>query len=486
LDEEERDIKKSAFKGGEYKDGDMKKVEMLSEKGLRFQMTSTFGFGNTFDEDRVTSNQGNSSNGAWFLVPIDLPADRIVHEVHSLEKEIQAKREMNVLQCFFAKEFLPDSPGEPSDNGLSGEQVKTKLIPLEDISMNAGSGKSEPLSHNEDNNFSGYNDQNNFAHVIQNSVHQHHQHAPATEENFYNPSKPLAAAATLENTTSTSASATSSGAGLSLNIDSDYLKQILQTVMKTNEPAVPVIAPVVEEKKKKTLLSLDIDMIKAAEADATQAALSSPISPPKYEYKRSGSRWSDETITSKNAATPTETSATNGGWSSSNKYTSNNGGYNKPNGYFNSNESGTNASSGDRSGYNSGRNVFTNNFKRGIGNRPGSTSSSSGGSFNDKFRGGYNNGYDNNRYNSNESNRSGGSYQSSRNNSSYNSYNGDRHNSNDRYGKSSTYNNSGSSRRGEDEKTSDRGSTTRIETPAAVPIAAASVSNTNISSGKWL
>jgi hypothetical protein len=518
LDEEEREIKKCAFKGGEYKDGDMKKIEMLSEKGLRFQMTSSYGFNNNYELSEERASPSGAS--AWTLVTIDLPADLVIYEVRSLEKEIQAKRELNVLQCFLTKEYLPDTPGEPATTDVD-EQVKTRLIPLEDVTgggVDTKSGESAEIEEKPHSpvvgSFGSFGPAESTSSSYSNGGHNY-QH----REQFYNPAKSLTPAAVELTATTTSAGASSStGGGLSIaSLDNDYLKQILQTVRKTSETTAAATPPAhsyhepppsyslsgdrrsssssSSSNNKKTLLNLDADTIRAAEASATHAATSptGDLPPAKHEYKRS--RWSDEPAVPITTATVAET---NSGWSSTNnKYggsgssttTANTNGYSKS--YYNSDNSS--------SGGSTGRNVFTNNFKRGIGNRGGGGYSSTSGSTNNTYRAGYSNGSSstNNSYNGNSRFDSSRGYQNnSHSNSGRGGYNNNSYNANkyssDRKPSSSGY----SSRRDEDSRettTERRSSPTRVEAApvvvaaaTAVPVVTASVSGTNLSSGKWL
>lgn len=133
LDEIEREIKRSAHKGG-----DIAKIEKLNEKELRFKMHSP--------EDDLSLN--NTNNWPTSLIPIDLPDTINIPEIKSIEHEIQLKREQDILAVLMFKQFLPDSPSEPSesDNSSSNDLSdfnQTKLIPLDDVSLNTSNNPSD-------------------------------------------------------------------------------------------------------------------------------------------------------------------------------------------------------------------------------------------------------------------------------------------------------------------------------------------------------
>ena len=120
LDEIEREIKKNAFKGG-----DMAKIEKLNEKELKFKHHDDF----SFDNVQLTEVEWPA------LIPIDLPDYIVQPVICSAEHEVQLKREKDILEVLMFKQFLPDSPSEPTD--LTPVTTSTKLIPLEDVNLSS-------------------------------------------------------------------------------------------------------------------------------------------------------------------------------------------------------------------------------------------------------------------------------------------------------------------------------------------------------------
>ncbi|OTF72858.1 hypothetical protein BLA29_011855, partial [Euroglyphus maynei] len=76
----------------------------------------------------------------WHLIPIDIDPSNILVErgKDSRERIIQTERMQTTLECFYFHNQLPDSADEPDNNAyeimsdLSSQDMKTKIIPLED------------------------------------------------------------------------------------------------------------------------------------------------------------------------------------------------------------------------------------------------------------------------------------------------------------------------------------------------------------------
>ena len=261
------------------------------------------GFTSSFNNNNEDNKSVFGGNKAWRLVPIDLPADMVVHEIKSEEKLIQERRELNTLQSFLTKEYLPETPTEPNDtNNNSPDLIRTKRIPLEDISLNESATSDESS-----NSFNRYNSMNEQTSLIRQESYQR-QPSPV-EENFYNPNKSLPQPTSVNETTTSSSSSVTSILSLA-SLDKAYLKNILDSVSKPTEST----------KERRTLLPLTLEVKAAAESTAVGAPDSpngSPTTPRSSEYKRNGaSRWSSNTDTDNsngNTATSTNT------WSS-NKY----------------------------------------------------------------------------------------------------------------------------------------------------------------------
>lgn len=159
LDESERENKKAAFKGGDFD-----KIEKLNEKELKFK----------HHEDEMIVPDGSEISLPWpSLIPLELPDHIVQPEIKSVEHEIQLKREQNILAVLMFKQFLPDSPSEPTDSdniNSNTEGFTSKIIPLDDVTLNQSSEvdnsleivnhENEPAlknNHHQLNN--GYNDQ---------------------------------------------------------------------------------------------------------------------------------------------------------------------------------------------------------------------------------------------------------------------------------------------------------------------------------------
>jgi len=154
LDEIEREIKRSAFKGG-----DIAKIEKLNEKELKFKMNPSSFINNTNNSENIDE----LNNWPSSLIPIDLPESIPIPEIKSIEHEIQLKREQNTLAVLVFKQFLPDSPSEPneSDNLTNTTNpldfYPTKIIPFEDATLNVQSDMENQLL----NEISNQNNTNN-------------------------------------------------------------------------------------------------------------------------------------------------------------------------------------------------------------------------------------------------------------------------------------------------------------------------------------
>ena len=441
LDESERDIKKTALM---QKGVDMSKYEKMSEKEMRFKLTHSYGFSNTFDQTSEAEQAASAAAAAansWFLIPIDLPEHSAAREIRSSEKEIQAKREQSTLQCFLTKEYLPETPGEPLDlnNNNDSELVKTKLIPLEEVTTNnldLSVHETEYHSHQQTNNkkeplLSAHSPTSDF---YDNSSEQ--------ENRFYNPTKSLqsreqdvVAAASTTNTITNAATipnpvyaldtsklaniASLSSSLLKSDLEADNLKKILNNLLNSNsgnsivDPTSNLVAA--------SATDIDIRQIGSTTTTTTTSNVQdTPISPTltKEERPRSGSRWGQET---------------NSNWS--------NNTYNNNNNNSTSNTNNTQkppyykANSYESSAEPSGRNVFSNNFKRGIGNRPSSNTS-------DNFR---SNNYSNSFSNSNRGYDRGGYGNNNSNSSSNSNRNYSNNNYNNRYDRNRPYTSSSSS-----------------------------------------
>lgn len=163
LDETEREIKKNAFKGG-----DMAKIEKLNEKELKFK-----------HHDEHEPVEIAEVENVWpTLIPLDLPDSICQPEVKSVEHDIQIQRELNTLGVLMFKEFLPPSPSEPDlDNTNKFETITSKIIPLEDVTLNQSSDIDTSIDKNQNevnnqeanesnsnsyNSTSLFNQQNNF------------------------------------------------------------------------------------------------------------------------------------------------------------------------------------------------------------------------------------------------------------------------------------------------------------------------------------
>ena len=135
LDEAEKALKKS----GLVKGGDMAKIERLGEKELRFKIHNGGGGYEAaeYGANNEIGEQGNGNTWPAQLIKIDLPDTVIQAEIHSVENEIQKIREANTLAVLMFKQFLPDSPSEPTEDSKSSsiEQIQSKVIPLEDITQ---------------------------------------------------------------------------------------------------------------------------------------------------------------------------------------------------------------------------------------------------------------------------------------------------------------------------------------------------------------
>lgn len=102
----------------------MAKIEKLNEKELKFKHHDDFSFENIHQSEVFE----------WpALIPIDLPDHIVQPQICSAEHEIQLKREKDILEVLMFKQFLPDSPSEPTD--LTPVTISTKLIPLEDVNL---------------------------------------------------------------------------------------------------------------------------------------------------------------------------------------------------------------------------------------------------------------------------------------------------------------------------------------------------------------
>lgn len=135
LDESERENKKAAFKGGDFD-----KIEKLNEKELKFKH---------HEESGIINGADGEGSLPWpTLIPIDLPDFIVQPEIKSVENEIQLKREQNILAVLMFKQFLPDSPSEPSDSdniNSNSEGFTSKIIPLDDVTLNQSSESENAL-----------------------------------------------------------------------------------------------------------------------------------------------------------------------------------------------------------------------------------------------------------------------------------------------------------------------------------------------------
>ena len=146
-------IKKSAFQEG----GDISKIEKLNEKELKFKIHATTA--SSYANGEYSSEYGASADAdapkwpANGLTPIDLPETSIV--IKSAENEIQKKRELSTLAVLVFKQFCPDSPSEPTDaDSKSSIESITKIIPLEDITLNGQQQSSHSTNAQSDYNMS--------------------------------------------------------------------------------------------------------------------------------------------------------------------------------------------------------------------------------------------------------------------------------------------------------------------------------------------
>jgi hypothetical protein len=479
----------------------MAKAEKLNEKEMRFKMTRSYGFSNSnFDDDLPSTittplssssvpvpNNNNFSNLnsapaiVWRLIPIDLPDHISRPEIKSLEREIQTEREKSTLQCFFLKEFLPDTAGEPSphdnDSNSLDQTIKTKIIPLEEIGHN---NMMDTNTNLEDqalaDSLTRYNSNVNNHHNNQpsNLISQelktdipfvNNIHKNPVEEKFYNPkSAHLLPSPTSINppaqffpqpSTNQNHQETLTNGDNVLNIlnlgtsllrsdqEAEDLKKILEKILK--KPSSQT-SEILESSK-------DVD-----HRDLTTTTSMPTSAPPK------------KTLLS--APPPSQPTLVENNNSSSNNE------YRRPNSRWNNVD--------DNNTYNNNnynRNVFTNNFKRGIGNRPGGPPSSSNSTSNT--------GYRSNSYNSNNNSKTdyNRNYNNSNSNNGYNrnSYTnknnnntGGSHNKGGNYNHNRSYSSGGArdNDRTDNDKTTFKATTT---TPTTV------TSNTNISSsGKWI
>lgn len=314
---------------------------MLNEKGLRYKM----GVDYNIDEENGNNRAANSSV-LWTLQPIELPSTIVRAEIKSEEREVQAKREQNVLQCFLTKEYLPDSPGEPPiDHIALCLSIKTSLIPLEDLSQ-AGATVVPITATNGD--------------IFDDKT---------LDTEFYNPSKSKETQPAFD--PSKLASLTTS------LVDTNNLKHILNIINKTDSSAEPTNS-----------LTLNLDHVgqdvDLRHYDAGNTP-DSPIISPTTNNKRS-SRWNSDTDS----------------WSPSPNEHKNGGNY-KSFGNNNSSESYQDKNFGN------GRNVFGNSsqFRRGIAHNSRGGGSNFRGNFNNNNNKNFNNdrGHNNNHRNFNNNNR---------------------------------------------------------------------------------
>ncbi len=116
----------------------MAKIEKLNEKEMKFKHHDSYDIADPLSDP--------SNEAPWpTLIPIDLPDSTHQPTICSAEHDIQVAREMNILGVLMFKEFLPDSPSEPTDSVVdhSLETIVSKLIPLEDVTLNQSSSDIE-------------------------------------------------------------------------------------------------------------------------------------------------------------------------------------------------------------------------------------------------------------------------------------------------------------------------------------------------------
>ena len=184
LDEIERDIKKSAFKGG-----DMAKIEKLNEKELKFKHPvspiSPF-------EYNAEGGAAEGAESSWpsALIPIELPEGINVPEIRSIEHDVQVRREQNTLAVLMFKQFLPDSPSEPDDIVEPNQTPVVKIIPLDDATLNSSLSENEVTHQDIGNNNVDMIDQtavNQNLNHLNDPVGPFNNHQSFNKNKFYNP-----------------------------------------------------------------------------------------------------------------------------------------------------------------------------------------------------------------------------------------------------------------------------------------------------------
>lgn len=148
LDEAEKQIKKSAFQEGQ----DVSKIEKFNEKELRFKTADNHHNHESMEIGGAAGDMMTNSAFKWpsaGLTPIDLPESTVIPEIRSAENEIQTQRELLTLAVLVFKQFCPDSASEPTEeDSKSSLDANTKIIPLEDVTLNGAGGQSVSHSHN--------------------------------------------------------------------------------------------------------------------------------------------------------------------------------------------------------------------------------------------------------------------------------------------------------------------------------------------------
>jgi hypothetical protein len=425
LDEDEKSSKKIAFNSLK----DFGKIEKLNEKEMmRFKMMSNeTGVIDQFGKTDPSSQADNTNpnNIPWVLHTCDLPESTVKVEINSIEHEIQLKREQNTLAFMVFKQFLPDSPIEPTDTSISDPTITTKPIPLDDI------------THFHDTN----NTSNDYIDTHENSMNKKtisftdHQ----KRQNEMVKSNSIPPTQTASTTMPSQLSSISSLFNLSQpketppvitlptpNLDLDKinslikneheLKKILSTFNNNNPSQTTNSTPDTLNTLINSTKSVAIDSNTNKFNNNNNNNNKSQVQQTRWGSPPRSSNNNNNNNTNTNNNSNNNNNNTKTSWqqnnNNSNKFQQNE--YRKPYNNTNNTNNNNNNNSNKPNNFNdsnpNGRNLFQNSFKRGIGNR-----SNGGGTFrnndSDNFnRGGngFNNRSSNNNFNQNNRNRFNG------------------------------------------------------------------------------